>query len=528
MAITALTSVVVLSPGANGPQTTAAIDTTAATMIELTVSWYSGASGYPTISDSEGNTFVPHGVIVGVGASLRKWYVSNPTVSATHTFTVNHTGGYAALWARTYSGTNIEFDVDAVPSGSIGTTHPSAQSFNSGSLTPSANGALITSAMTHIIPISGLGVTGGPTLIAHHNHSPGANVGTAIADYVQGTAATVNPLWSWSTNAQVALTTVAYVEGVGSPGSPGAAIDSQNNLLTGLDHLVVRGSNNLLVGTEATVDEADLVALFSLDGDPHTEDRDRTFCVHAENICLNATSVEINGSPVGGDIALDDLTDVVITSPATDDVLVYDGAQWVNGPVPTTPDFWLFPFTAPVDGDFAWVNQGGASVSTFDGGLYLEAPTNASIGWRVRKKAAPSTPYVITAAIIPQMLAVSFHRIAMLWRDNAGLMITAELSYKAATQPPDLIINRWNSATSHNGTTQVGPSLLGQPHLWFIQIADDGANRTAAISFNGLHFTTFYTQTRTTFLTATEVGFGVDPNNATYKAGLSLVHWDET
>ena len=175
------------------------------------------------------------------------------------------------------------------------------------------------------------------------------------------------------------------------------------------------------------------------------------------------------------------------------------------------------------------MNQGGATVTTFSGGLYLEAPTNASIGWRIRKKSAPSPPYVITAAIIPQMLAVSFHRIAMVWRNaGSGNFITIELSFKAATQPPDLIANRWNSATSHNGTTQVGPSLLGQPQLWFIRIADDNANRTASISFNGIHFIQFFTQARTTFITPDEVGFAVDPNNATYKVGLSLVHWEET
>jgi len=33
-----------------------------------------------------------------------------------------------------------------------------------------------------------------------------------------------------------------------------------------------------------------------------------------------------------GAIALDDLSDVVITAPALDEVLVYDGAQWVNAP----------------------------------------------------------------------------------------------------------------------------------------------------------------------------------------------------
>lgn len=32
----------------------------------------------------------------------------------------------------------------------------------------------------------------------------------------------------------------------------------------------------------------------------------------------------------GGSVALDDLSDVIITAPATNEVLAYDGTNWVN------------------------------------------------------------------------------------------------------------------------------------------------------------------------------------------------------
>jgi len=32
----------------------------------------------------------------------------------------------------------------------------------------------------------------------------------------------------------------------------------------------------------------------------------------------------------GGSVSLDDLSDVIITAPATNEVLAYDGANWVN------------------------------------------------------------------------------------------------------------------------------------------------------------------------------------------------------
>jgi hypothetical protein len=535
MPITLGTSVSVTAGGANGPTTTAAITTTGATMIELTVSWYTGASGYPTVSDNKGNAYTALGVIVGVGASLRKFYTVSPTVGTGHTFTVNHTGGYAVLWARTYSGAAIQFDSAAVPSGSIGTTHPSAQTFNSGSLTPSANGALITSALTHLPSISGLAVTGGSiALVGQENFASGQNVGSAIADFVQTTAAAINPLWSWTTNAQVALTTVAYIVGSGSP-SP--SIDSQANLLTGFSHLNIRGSGNLLSGNEATVDEADLVALFSLDGLPHTEDRDHTFCVHADNICLNGELTingnifEAPGSP--GTINLDDLGDVVITSPQPDDVLTYDGAEWVNSPVPTgSPGAsagWYPAFTAPVDGDFSWVNQGGASVTAANDAIYLLGPAGAGENWRVRIKTAPSPPYVITAAFIPNIAAVASPSAGFAFRQSSdGKMHVFTFSHASSpVLQPQMFSMKLTSATVFSATySQITWIPIGAVY-WF-RIEDNNTNRICSYSRDGYNWTVHHSVSRTDFLTADQVGFVVNSGHASHAAAMTLLSWEQT
>jgi hypothetical protein len=55
---------------------------------------------------------------------------------------------------------------------------------------------------------------------------------------------------------------------------------------------------------------------------------------------IPATTNDWVGDLVGGGgtvAALDDLSDVTITTPITDDVLTYDGAGWVNAPLPTPP-----------------------------------------------------------------------------------------------------------------------------------------------------------------------------------------------
>jgi hypothetical protein len=47
---------------------------------------------------------------------------------------------------------------------------------------------------------------------------------------------------------------------------------------------------------------------------------------------LSLVGTVLSATGAGGSSALDDLTDVVITTPATDDVLQYDGAEWINQP----------------------------------------------------------------------------------------------------------------------------------------------------------------------------------------------------
>jgi hypothetical protein len=48
------------------------------------------------------------------------------------------------------------------------------------------------------------------------------------------------------------------------------------------------------------------------------------------NLSLVGNTLSATGGSVG---ALDDLTDVIITTPTTDDILQYDGAEWVNQPI---------------------------------------------------------------------------------------------------------------------------------------------------------------------------------------------------
>lgn len=101
----------------------------------------------------------------------------------------------------------------------------------------------------------------------------------------------------------------------------------------------------------------------------------------ARLISLTITDLDAPTGTVG---ALDDLSDVVITSPATGDALVFDGSSWVNqsgccggggGCTPTTVDLDLTTVNIPYSGA---AQISGTSV-TYDGFTFLEITLNEPV-----------------------------------------------------------------------------------------------------------------------------------------------------
>jgi len=197
----------------------------------------------------------------------------------------------------------------------------------------------------------------------------------------------------------------------------------------------------------------------------------------------------------------------------------YNGAVWI----PYGP---MFPFETPNNGDFAWINQGGASVDTAYGGIQLSAPAGAGRNWRIRKKAAPATPYTITA------------KFAVLGKDavdaSAGLLFRqssdgklAIFSYETEYQCP--FSWKWTDPSTFSafyGSTDW--RFSSQPTVWIFRIADDGANRICSFSPDGQHWITFHSVGRADFLTADEIGFGIDANDVTYRTDMILFSWEES
>lgn len=182
----------------------------------------------------------------------------------------------------------------------------------------------------------------------------------------------------------------------------------------------------------------------------------------------------------------------------------------------------------PVDASFAWINQGGASVTTnANGGLFLRAPAGAGVNLRVRKKSAPVGNYTLTAAMIFSVFDIDTQIAGLCLRQSSdGKIVTFEVA-RDASATRHLIIGNFTNATtfSANVTSRLGLGW-GGPGVLFLRIQDNGTNRLYSYSHDGYNFIQLYSETRTTFLTADELGFFAYDANATYDCGVTLLSWD--
>ena len=200
MAISLVTSG--LKTGAINGGTSTATATTGADLIVIGGGWYQNAV---TISDSAGNTWTGLTARSSSTAFNRLWYCLNPTTSASHTFTIAGTGVYAWVGFLAFSGV-ASYDAET---GATGT----GTSLAAGSLTPAVDGSLlITSATTAGTSHT---VNRGYTATTQNNVG-GTSMGGGIAYLIQGTAAAVNPTWSWTGSGVVAASHARFSPTAGS------------------------------------------------------------------------------------------------------------------------------------------------------------------------------------------------------------------------------------------------------------------------------------------------------------------------
>ena len=196
------------------------------------------------------------------------------------------------------------------------------------------------------------------------------------------------------------------------------------------------------------------------------------------------------------------------------------GAAWAPwGPI--------FPMTPPVAGDFAWINQGGASVDATYGGIYLLAPAGAGDSFHIQKKAAPATPYTVTVAFLTHFHGANYQQVGMVLRQSSdGKLVAFVLSYNGGFR---LSVDKFTNATTWSANYGYVPLGSGLSAPVFMRVSDAGVGgaRVCSWSADGRHFHAFHSVARNDFLIADEVGFTANANNAAYPAGVTLLSWKE-
>lgn len=191
-----------------------------------------------------------------------------------------------------------------------------------------------------------------------------------------------------------------------------------------------------------------------------------------------------------------------------------DGATWR----PYGPIFSLVP---PVDGDFAWVNQGGASVSADKNGIFLVSTASGGNNVRVRAKTAPSAPYTTTILCLPSQLGGTSEATGVGWRESgSGKMSLSFL------QGGNIGVWNWTDANTHSGSTPVNIArgLMGQPYIWW-RLRDDNTTRYVDASNDGQNWHLLYSVARTDFLTPDQLVFYTVAFS--YPTGQLVLSWRE-
>lgn len=190
--------------------TSSAINTTGSSGLVVVVSDFQAALP-SAISDSKSNAWTRIDLSNSDGPRINLFYCTVPcSVGTGHTFsTTTGTTAFPVLIAYAFSGTNTTTFFDSVSNTAI--TGAAATSLQAGSATCSQNNCLYVAGLSTFITAT-TPVTINQSFVTPIG-TPGAggqNLGGFASYLVQGTAAALNPTWSWTNSDEAAVVIAAF------------------------------------------------------------------------------------------------------------------------------------------------------------------------------------------------------------------------------------------------------------------------------------------------------------------------------
>jgi len=194
-----------------------------------------------------------------------------------------------------------------------------------------------------------------------------------------------------------------------------------------------------------------------------------------------------------------------------------------------------YPITAPVNGDFAWLNQGGATITetTVPAGLSLMCPATVGVAMRCRIQAVPTAPYEIKIGFIPNFGIIdgTYNPLFGLFLSDGTDAVTSKVVrfgqyLSSANGYVRTQLYKFSNVNTADVSyfDKVSYDAVG---LAWLRIIDDNTDRIVGVSQTGGDddWIDVHSVGRTDYITPTHCGFFGEAGNVTYDVKFQIISY---
>lgn len=164
----------------------------------------------------------------------------------------------------------------------------------------------------------------------------------------------------------------------------------------------------------------------------------------------------------------------------------------------------VYAGAVPPSSGWSWFNQGAASINVVGGMLNMNAPSISGDQLRLYARTIPSTPFTLTAMIVPSMTGATTGTCGIAFYESSTGK-TVELSYHYnASSVPFIAMTRWTNLTTFGAT--IGSVGKNQYSPIILSLFDDGSSIVGSYMPDGVNAYQIGSVAVTT-------GFTTAPNN---------------
>lgn len=155
------------------------------------------------------------------------------------------------------------------------------------------------------------------------------------------------------------------------------------------------------------------------------------------------------------------------------------------------------------------------------GGISLRTDQEA---WSCLTQPVPAAPWTLTAAILPWVRPGYAQTGLVLYDEATGRLLTMVYSHGNGSM---IEVAQWNSVTSFQGVLAAITNYAftaGIAPVW-LRIQDDGSQYRFSLSGDGRTWEQIASNSRTAWLSATRIGWGVNRTDQGQIARGTLISW---